>query len=103
MFYVSKVSPECSFATGQLARHMHNPGEQHWEAMKRIIGYLKGKQKHELVITTPTNLRITSFGDVSFGDCKETRRAAQETSIDIMGVTCCCSGVKLSISSQLTL
>ena len=37
MFYVTKLSPECSFACGQLARQMHNPGEDHWKAMGRII------------------------------------------------------------------
>ena len=76
MFYVSKISPECSFATGQLARNMHNPGEQHWEAMKRIIGYIKGKKRHELTIIRPKNLRVTSFVDASYADCKETRRSS---------------------------
>ena len=76
MFYVIKLSPECSFACGQLARQMHNPGEEHWTAMGRIIGYLKGKEKHELTIRRPQELRIISFGDASYGDCKETRRSS---------------------------
>ena len=37
MFYVTKVSPECSYACGQLARQIHNPGQQHWDAMHRVI------------------------------------------------------------------
>ena len=65
MFYVFKIIPEYSFAMGQLARHMHNPAEQQWEAMKRIIRYLKGKQKHESTITRPKNLRIISFEDAN--------------------------------------
>ena len=76
MFYVSKISPECSFPCGQLARNMHNPGSQHWTAMDRMIGYLKAKKKHEIVIKRPTCLRIISFGDASYGDCKETRRSS---------------------------
>ena len=47
MFYVTKISPECSYSCGQLARQMHNPGPKHWDAMGRIIGYLKGKEHHE--------------------------------------------------------
>ena len=43
---------------------------------KRIIGYLKGKQKYELTITRPKNLRIISFGDGSFGHCREMRRSS---------------------------
>ena len=76
MFYVTKLSPECSFACGQLARQMHNPGEDHWKAMGRIIGYLIGKKKHELVIRTQKELRVMSFGDASCRDCKETRRSS---------------------------
>ena len=53
---------------------MHNPNEKHWEAMERMIGYLKGKKKHELVIKRPKPMRITLFGDASYVDCKETRR-----------------------------
>ena len=76
MFYVTKISPECSYACGQLARHMHCPGEQHWDAMGRLIGYLKGKSSHELVIRRPLSLKIVSFGDASYGDCVETRHSS---------------------------
>ena len=44
--------------------------------MKRVISYLRGKEKHELTITIPNYLRIISFGDASFGDCRETRRSS---------------------------
>ena len=76
MFYVTKISPECSFSCGQLARQMHNPGPEHWEAMSRMIGYLKQKEIHELVIRRPSSLKIISFGDASYSDCKETRRSS---------------------------
>ena len=76
MFYVTKIAPECSFAINQLARHMHNPGKPHWEAMERFIGYLKGKEKHELVIRRPREVRVFSFGDSSYADCRDTRRSS---------------------------
>ena len=76
MFCVTKISPECSYACGQLARQMHNPGDEHWNAMGRIVGYLREKQKHELVIKRPKSMKIISFGDASYGDCIETRRSS---------------------------
>ena len=76
MFYVSKIGPECSFVCGQLARQMHNPGKQHWEAMDRMIRYLRSKKKHEPVIKRPKCLRIFSIGDASYGDCKERRKSS---------------------------
>ena len=65
MFYMTKIGPECSFAVGQLARHMHNPGKEHWEAMRRLVGYLRGKEKHEIVLYRPKDMRVVSFGDTS--------------------------------------
>ena len=76
MFYVTKIAPECSYAINQLARHMHNPGQAHWRAMERFVGYLKGKERHELVIRRPTELKVYSFGDSSYADCKDTRRSS---------------------------
>ena len=76
MFYMTKVSPEISFACGQLARHMHKPGVDHWKAMERLVGYISGKKNHELVIRRPTELRVVSFGDSSYGDCLDSRRSS---------------------------
>ena len=76
MFYITKISPECSFACGQLARHMHNPGQEHWNAMEKLIGYLRGKPKHELIMSRPKDMRVISLGDSSYGDCKDTRKSS---------------------------
>ena len=75
MFYTTKIAPECSYAVGQLARHMQNPGKQHWKALGRAVGYVKGKAKHSLIMRKPLEMRIVSFCDSSYGDCKDTRRS----------------------------
>jgi hypothetical protein len=75
MFYCTKIAPELCFVTGLLARFMHNPGEEHWKALDRLVGYLKAKAHHELILRRPRNLSIISFGDSSFGDCPDTRRS----------------------------
>ena len=75
MFYSTKIAPECAFANGQLARHMQNPGEEHWKAMDRFVGYIKTKKEHKLIMKKPTELRTISYCDSSYGDCKDTRRS----------------------------
>jgi hypothetical protein len=75
MFYSTKIAPECAFANGQLARHMQNPGEEHWEAMARFVGYIKSKPDHKMIMKKPTELRTISYCDSSYGDCKDTRRS----------------------------
>ena len=54
MFYTTKIGPECAFAIGQLARHMQNPGEEHWKAVERAVGYIKGKKEHKLTMRKPS-------------------------------------------------
>ena len=76
MFYTTKVAPECSFACGQLARQMHRPGKEHWNAMERIVGYINSKERHELVIKRPKEIRVVSFSDSSYGDCEDSRRSS---------------------------
>ena len=43
LYYVVKVGTECGNAVHVLARYMSNPGEEQWKAMRRVVGYLKGK------------------------------------------------------------
>ena len=44
--------------------------------MERFVGYLKQKEKHELVIREPTELRIYSYGDACYADCTYSRRSS---------------------------
>ena len=39
LFYIVKVGPDCANAGRDLARHMSNPGTEHWKAMGRIHSY----------------------------------------------------------------
>ena len=44
--------------------------------MGRIVGYLRGKETRKLMIEKPEAIRVRSFGDASYGDCRETRRSS---------------------------
>ena len=56
MYYAVKVGPDCANAVRDLARHMKNPGVEHWKAMERIVGYLKGKSLHGLFMHRPSSM-----------------------------------------------
>ena len=71
--FTTKVAPECSFVCGQLARNMHNPGKEHWDSMERLVGYINSKGEHMLVIKRAKEVRVVSFGDSSYGNCKQSR------------------------------
>ena len=40
-YLVSSTRPDLCFSTGLLSRFMTNPGPKHWQALKRILRYLK--------------------------------------------------------------
>ena len=46
--------------------------------MDITVGNIKGKQKHELIIRKQKELRIVSYYENSYGDCKGTRKSTLE-------------------------
>ena len=40
-YLVSITRPDLCFSTGLLSRFMTNPGPKHWQALKRILRYVK--------------------------------------------------------------
>ena len=66
LFYVVKIGPDCGNASRDLARHMSNPGEEHWKSMGRIVGYLKGKELHGHVMRKPESLTAVKYCDASY-------------------------------------
>ena len=75
MYYVTKLAPECANATRELAQQMECPGTEHWKAMRRLIGYLKGKDKHSLRYTQPHMFRIVAYVDSNFATNPDNRRS----------------------------
>ena len=59
--YSTEIALECAFTNGKVARHMQNIREEHWKAMDRFVGYIKGKKKHELIVKIPRELRTVSL------------------------------------------
>lgn len=42
MYAMSSTRPDIAFAVGKLSRYTSNPGQLHWNAISRILKYLKG-------------------------------------------------------------
>jgi len=66
--------PDISFAVGQLAQFMENPGRNHWEAVKRVLRYLKGMKDLKLVYGNTGDKGLQAFADAD-GANQEHRRA----------------------------
>ena len=42
MYLMVCTRPDIAHAVGVVRRYMNNPGKEHWETVKWILGYLRG-------------------------------------------------------------
>ena len=66
--------PDIAFVVGQLAQFMENPVKVHWEAVKRVLRYLKGTKDVKLTYGKSGNRGLEAFVDAD-GATQEHRRA----------------------------
>jgi len=78
MYIVTATQPDIMFAVSALAQFMQDPAKMHWEAMKCVIRYLKGKRDLELTYGA------TSTGIVRYTDADH---ASQYHRHSILGYT----------------
>ena len=48
MYAAVATRPDIAFAVSTLSRFLENPGEAHWQAVKRVFRYLAGTRNHVL-------------------------------------------------------
>ena len=76
LYFVKKVSPVCANACREMSQHLENPGEDHWTAVERLLGYLRADEANrKLKLRTPTELRVQDVVDSSFADNPDTRKS----------------------------
>ncbi|TQD90539.1 hypothetical protein C1H46_023885 [Malus baccata] len=72
--YLTWTRPDLAFAVNQICQFMHAPREQHLQAAKRVLRFLKGSISHGLWFTKgPINL--SAFSDADWAGCTFDRRS----------------------------
>ena len=54
---------------------MINPGAEHWKALGRLVGCLKGKETKGITTIKPKVMKLVMFCDLSYTTDKETRNS----------------------------
>ncbi|CAM8988449.1 unnamed protein product [Rhodiola kirilowii] len=49
MYAMTSTMPDIAYAVGKLSRYTSNPSTHHWEAIRRVLKYLKGTMSYGLV------------------------------------------------------
>ena len=65
--YLAFTRPDISFAVNKLSQFMHSPTQTHWQALKRVLRYLKGTLHHGLFLNRKSPLELSAFSDSDWG------------------------------------
>lgn len=75
MYAAYATRPDIAFAVNTVSKFSNNPGRRHWEAVKRIIRYLKGTMDHRLQFSKQSNPDLTGYSDADWGGDAEERKS----------------------------
>ena len=85
LIYLTITRPELCYAVHILSQFMQEPKEQHMEAARRVLRYLKGVPGQGLLLRSNTALQVHAFCDADCGACPLTRRSLSGYYITIGG------------------
>ena len=75
MYLTTKLAPELSNASRELASHLSCPNDDHWLALGRCVGYLKHTKYTTLKYRTPRELRSISLCDSDYAKDENDRKS----------------------------
>ena len=67
MYVMTCTRPDIATAVSCVSAFMHNPGREHWNAVKRIFQYLKYTMNYGLKYTPQDNWEVTGYCDADWG------------------------------------
>ena len=65
-YLTTHTRPDIAFATSILARHNRNPTIRHWNGVKDLLRYLRGRSDFGLYSYTTNHAKIQGFVDSGF-------------------------------------
>ena len=67
--------PDISYAVQQICLYMHDPREEHFVALKRIIRYIKGTPTLDLHLCKSSSTQLITYTDADWVGCPDIRRS----------------------------
>jgi hypothetical protein len=75
MHYATKIAQEICNAVRELAGHLSKPGEEHWKALERCVGYLTSEGTKPLCLRKPRVLLSISDCDSDYAKDENDRKS----------------------------
>ncbi|CAH9106827.1 unnamed protein product [Cuscuta europaea] len=75
LIYLTLTRPDINYSVHILSQFMQTPRLAHWEAVLRVLRYLKGHPGQGILFGHHTSLSLTGFCDSDWASCPITRRS----------------------------
>lgn len=75
MYLSVSTRPDITYAVNRASRYMEKPSKIHWNAVKRIIKYLKGTVHYGIKFGTDLDQHLKAYSDADYAGEIETRRS----------------------------
>ncbi|XP_023771989.1 uncharacterized mitochondrial protein AtMg00810-like [Lactuca sativa] len=79
--YLTITRPDISYAVNQVSQFLAAPTIAHFQAVKRLIRYVKGTLSFGLTFSRPPTIKLVGYSDADWARCLETRRSTYRYSI----------------------
>ncbi|XP_042035270.1 uncharacterized mitochondrial protein AtMg00810-like [Salvia splendens] len=83
--YLTITRPDLSFAVNLVSQHLQHPTIAHFQAVKRILRYVKHTPAFGLSFTRSSSFSLVAYSDADWARCVETRRSTYGYSIFLGG------------------
>lgn len=87
MYLMLCTRPDICFVIGYLSRYQEYAGEEHWVAAKRVLRYLKGTLRDQLIYKKRNEPVLRAFADSDWASCKVDRKSVSGCVIQVYGNT----------------
>ncbi|CCO30980.1 Retrovirus-related Pol polyprotein from transposon TNT 1-94 Includes: RecName: Full=Protease [Rhizoctonia solani AG-1 IB] len=75
MYAMISTRGDIAYATGLLAQHAANPGEEHWKALQRVLRYLRGSTNLGIIFDRSRPSELVGFVDADYAGDPNTSRS----------------------------
>ncbi|XP_061359431.1 uncharacterized mitochondrial protein AtMg00810-like [Gastrolobium bilobum] len=78
LVYLTITRPDLSYAVHTLSQFMQNPQQQHFDAVIRVLRYVKQNSGQGLFMSSGSSLSIRAFCDSDWASCPVTKRSTTD-------------------------
>ncbi|KAL1564211.1 hypothetical protein AAHA92_06584 [Salvia divinorum] len=75
LIYLSYTTPDIAYVVGVVSQFMHSPQEEHWQAVLRVVRYLKMTAEHGLLFKKHGYMEVHGFTDAGWAGNPNDRKS----------------------------